>query len=338
MKMSKKDFYKILLLLPLFSIFVSCGNKEKGKENTGDISYGKTVIETGELAAVNSKAFVLQRYGRYWYEMKVIGIIEHGAIVSEGDSVMQLDPTDIKKYIIDRESQLEKELASLEKMYVDQDNNRNELESQEKSEKASFDLKKIELESSRFEPEKTKKVRELEFKQAEITLAKEQKKRKLQDIINRNDIKIQEIRVSQIHNEIQSAYDIIPSLTIRTPIAGVFQIAKNRRTNDLVKVGDNLYTGNNLANVPELKRMKVNTQVNETDFLKLKVGQGVNVRLDALPKVVFEGEVAYIGKLCHRKDEKSKQKVFDVEVNILKPDERLKPGMTVSCEFVGSDK
>ncbi|MDR1368747.1 MAG: efflux RND transporter periplasmic adaptor subunit [Dysgonamonadaceae bacterium] len=336
--MRKIYFYKTALLLLFFSVFVSCGNKEKGEENAGGKSYGKTVIETGELAAVNSKAFVLQRYGRYWYEMKVIGIIEHGAIVSEGDSVMQLDPTDIKKYIIDRESQLETELATLQKMYVDQDNKRNELESQEKSEKASFDLKKIELESSRFEPEKTKEIKELEFRQAEITLTKEQKKRKLLDIINSNDIKIQEIKVAQVRNEIQSAYDIIPALTIRTPIAGVFQIARNRRTNALVKVGDNLYTGNNLANVPELKWMKVNTQVNETDFLKLKAGQKVNVRLDALPKVVFEGKVAYIGKLCHRKDEKSKQKVFDVEVNILKPDERLKPGMTVSCEFVGSDK
>ncbi|MDR3060923.1 MAG: efflux RND transporter periplasmic adaptor subunit [Dysgonamonadaceae bacterium] len=337
MKMGKKDLFKVLLFFSLFSFFVSCGSKEKGKENTGESASGKTVIETGELAAVNSKAFVLQRYGRFWYEMKVIGIIEHGAIVSEGDSVMQLDPTDIKKYIIDRESQLETELATLQKMYVDQDNKRNELESQAKSEKASFDLKKIELESSRFEPEKTRKIKELEFRQAEITLAKEQKKRKLLDVINRNEIRIQEIRVEQVRNEIKSAYEIIPALTIRTPISGVFQIARNRRTNALVKIGDNLYTGNNLANVPELKWMKVNTQVNENDFLKLQLGQKVNVRLDALPKIVFEGKVAYIGKLCRKKDEKSRQKVFDVEVNILKPDERLKPGMTVSCEFVDSN-
>ncbi len=334
--MRKKDLYKILLLLPLFSILMSCGSKDESKKDTDKKSSGKIVVETGELAAVNSKAFVLQRYGRQWYEMKIIGIIEHGSIVSVGDSVMQLDPTDVKKYIIDRESQLETELATLQKMYVDQDIKRNELESQEKNEKASFELKKIELESSRFEPDKTKKVKQLEFKQAEITLAKEQKKRKLLDIINKNDIHIQEIKVEQIRSEIKSAYDIIPALTIRTPIDGVFQIARNRRTNTLLKVGDNLYAGNNLANVPELKWMKVNTQVNETDFLKLKLGQKVNVRLDALPKAIFEGEVAYIGKLCHRKDQKSKQKIFDVEVKISKPDERLKPGMTVSCEFLGS--
>ena len=86
--------------------------------------------------------------------------------------------------------------------------------------------------------------------------------------------------------------------------------------------------------MPELEFMKVNTQVNETDFLKLEVNQKVAVRLDALPKVVFEGEVAYIGKLCRLKETKSRQRVFDVEVRILEPDERLKPGMTVSCEFL----
>ena len=89
-----------------------------------------------------------------------------------------------------------------------------------------------------------------------------------------------------------------------------------------------------MANVPELEFMKVNTQVNETDFLKIAVGQKVAVRLDALPKVMFEGEVSYIGKLCRLKDQKSRQRVFDVEVRIVEPDERLKPGMTVSCEFL----
>jgi multidrug resistance efflux pump len=126
----------------------------------------------------------------------------------------------------------------------------------------------------------------------------------------------------------------LPALTIRTPISGVFQIDKNRMTDDLVKLGDNVYAGTNMANVPDLTHMKVNTFINETDFLKIRLGQKVAVRLDALPKIVFDGEIAYIGKLCRLKDPKSKQKVFDLEVNMLKPDERLKPGMTVGCEFL----
>ena len=137
-----------------------------------------------------------------------------------------------------------------------------------------------------------------------------------------------------MENEIQNAYNILPALTIHTPITGVFQIAQNHQTNTLIKVGDNLYPGSTMASVPELEWMKVNTCINENDFLKIKMGQKVTVRLDAMPNVAFDGEISYIGKLCHLKDEKSKQKIFDVEVTMLKSDARLKPGMTVSCEYL----
>lgn len=329
--------YRIALLFTVLLLTISCSDKTKDGEGDEKGSGGKTIIETGELAAVNSKSFVLARYGRNFFEMKVIGILEHGAIVSEGDSIIQLDPTEIKKFIIDRESNLETQLAALEKMKVDQDNKNSEYDSRIKSELASFDLKKIEYESSRFESERFRKIKELQFEQAKITLAKEKRKLELSKIIDANDFKIQEIRVNQVETEIKDAYNIIPALTIRTPISGVFQIAWNWRSNGLLKVGDNIYPGNNMANVPELKYMKVNTFINENDFLKIRVGQKVAVRLDAMPKVSFDGEISYLGKLSHLRDQKSRQKVFDVEVNILKPDERLKPGMTVSCEFLESN-
>ncbi|MDL2255177.1 efflux RND transporter periplasmic adaptor subunit [Parabacteroides sp. OttesenSCG-928-G06] len=330
--MERMKKYIISCCLPVL-LLVACNKagNEKGKEE--DLR-GKVIIETGELAAVNSKAFVLPRYGRYWYEMRIIGILEHGSIVQAGDSIIQVDPTEIKKFIIDRESNLETEVANLNKLMVDHENKINEQESKVKNETASFNLKKVELESSRFESDRLRRIKELEFEQAKIGLAKEKRKLELLQIVNANDLRIQEIKTQQIENEINDAYNILPTLTIYTPISGVFQIAHSYRTGTLVKVGDNIYPGNNIANVPELKWMKVNTFINETDFLKIHTGQKVTIRLDAMPNVSFDGEIAYIGKLCHLRDQKSKQKVFDVEVNIIKPDERLKPGMTVSCEFL----
>lgn len=307
-----------------------------GRISERKASDGSTIIETGELAAINSISFVIPRYGRHWYQMKVIGLLNHGEIVKKGDSIAQLDPADINKFILDQESNLETQLAVLEKLYVEQENREQESESRIRNEIASFDLKKIELEASRFESERLRRIKELEFEQAKINLEKEKRIYELNKVINANDLKIQEIRVEQIRKEIENAKNLLPVLTLRTPVSGVFQIEFNRQgtTRSLYKIGDNIYAGNNLANVPELEFMKVNTQVNETDFLKIGVNQKVAVRLDALPKVVFEGEVAYIGKLCRLKDPKSRQRVFDVEVRILKPDERLKPGMTVSCEFI----
>ena len=66
-------------------------------------------------------------------------------------------------------------------------------------------------------------------------------------------------------------------------------------------------------------------------------GDKVLVRLDALPEVAFEGWISDIGLFCHAKDpNKPRQKTFDVEVRLKESDERLKPGMTVSCEFIPS--
>lgn len=334
--MNKYTLSKICSLLIVLILFSSCENDLIKDILSGEKEKGKTIIETGELAAVNSKSFILTRYGQRWYQMKIIGILEHGSIVNEGDSIIQLDPTDIKKFIVDRESDMETQLATLEKMRVNQESKNSEYDSKIKNELATFELKKIELEASKFESERFRKIKELQFEQAKITLEKEKKKLELNKIIDANDFKIQEIRVRQIEDEIENSYNILPELTIRTPISGVFQIANNWATGGMIKVGDQIYTGNNLANVPELKYMKVNTFINENDFLKIKVGQKVAIRLDAMPKIVFDGEIAYIGKLCRRKDNKSREKVFDVEVKINKPDERLKPGMTVSCEFLES--
>ena len=300
-------------------------------------NFSQTIVETGELAAVDTRAFLMPRFSRSSSQMKVIGLLDQGTEVKPGDSIIQLDPTDIKKMIIDLEGELETQEASYAKLLVNQSNSRSEMETNLKNEQATFDLKKLGMEFSRFESDRIRKVKELEFQQAKINHEKVLNRIKQNKIIAANDLKIEKIRVEQIRRELEEAYNAMPKLTIRTPIKGIFQIARNRSTGSMVKIGDQIYSNNNIGNVPDLTRMKVNTTVNETDFFKIKIGQKVNVRLDANPDVIFKGEVSDIGKLCHLLDYKSRQKVFDIEVSILKTDLRLKPGMTVSCEFICSD-
>ena len=333
--MKRSRLNSLFLAFLAITLLFSCkkSSEPEGGRKTSD---GSVIVETGELAAVNSRSVVINRYGRQWYQMKIIGLLDHGEIVKKGDSIAQLDPADINKYILESESNLETQWAALEKLYVEQDNKKQERESRIKNETATFDLKKIELEASRFESERLRQIKQLEYEQAVINLEKEKRIYELNKTINSSELIIQEIRVEQIKKEIENAKKLIPLLTLRAPVSGVFQIATNSQNSNrnIYKIGDNIYAGNSLAIVPELEFMKVNTQVNETDFLKISLNQKVAVRLDAMPKIVFNGEVIYIGKLCRLKDQKSRQKVFDVEVKILKSDERLKPGMTVSCEFL----
>jgi len=313
--------------------FASCGSRDDGGADGKNVSGGKTIIESGTLEAINNQLFILPRYSMYWYEMRIIGILEHGKMVNEGDSVLQIDPSEVNKLIVERETNIETQLANIEKMYVSQANQISDLESRIRSETASYNLKKIELESSKFETELRRTIKQLEFKQAEIRLAKEKRRLELTKIIIANDLKIQEVRIRQIKSDLESFKQIVPMLTIRTPVAGVFQRGTNPRNGQMLNAGDMMYTGFSMGNVPELKWMRVNTFINENDFLKLWTGQKVIVRLDALPEIAFNGEISYIGRLCRQKEPNSRQKGFDVEVKMLEPDERLKPGMTVSCEF-----
>lgn len=333
-----KSVKHLMLLLPAALIMlISCKDQQVKIYKIEKGSFSQTIVETGELAAIQTRAFLMPRFGRYWSEMKIIGMLDQGTPVDAGDSIIQLDPTDVKKYIIDVEGQLETQEANLEKLIVNQSNSRSEMESTLKNEQATFELRKLEMEFSKFESDKIRKIKELEFEQSKINYNKAMRRIKLNKTMAENDMKIEKIRVEQQRQDLKDAYGVLPQLTIRTPISGIFQIARNRRTGTMVKIGDEIYSNNNMGNVPDLTWMKVNTTVSELDFYKISIGQKVVIRLDAIPDVKFKGEVSDIGKLCYLKDSKSRKKVFDVEVRLLDSDERLKPGMTVSCEFYSKE-
>ena len=329
----RKEHILLFFFVAAFT-FVSCsktGDNDANKENTSD----KSIFETGTLEAVNNVMFILSRT-MYFYELQIIGFLEHGAKVNAGDTVIKMDPSIVNKLIVEKETNLETQFANLEKLEVTQSNQIRDQETKVRNETATFELKKIELESSSFETERKRAISQLEFKQAEITLEKEKRKLELAKVVLANDMKIQQIKIRQIQNDIESFMRILPTLTIQTPVDGVFQRGINVRNGTPLNLGDMAYLTYPMGNVPQLKWMKVNTFINENDFRKLHVGQKVNVRLDALPEIKFAGEIAYIGKLCNPKERNSRQKGFEVEVKMLESDERLKPGMTVKCEFLSN--
>jgi multidrug efflux pump subunit AcrA (membrane-fusion protein) len=329
----------ILLFGLGLGLFLLSGCKEAVQDNNvikrGE--FKQTITETGELLTLDNRAIVMPRYGRYWYNMKIIGLVEHGAKVQAGDSLVQFDPTEVKKFIMDRQTQLENEQANLEKMLVQQKNNLNNLQSTLRSEEASFNLRKLTMEYTKFESERVQEIKRLQFRQAEINFEKVKRRIELTKVMSANDLKIQKIKVAQVENEIQMAQEVLPQLTLRAPISGIFQVARKRRSRDNLAVGDDVRFGNMVGSVPDLTWMKVETTVNEVDRAKINMGQEVVVRLDALPDVAFKAEVSFISVLCRHYDNDDPRKVFDVEVKLLESDERLKPGMTVSCEFIASD-
>lgn len=321
--------FLILIILP-----VSCGKAKKTDLTVMTGSFRQSVIESGELEAIKASYITMPRIAyQYGYQFKIIGLTEHGKLVHRGDSIIKLDPSSVYKYILEREDMLENELAAAKKQQVQSENNIQELTAQLRSEQAAYDLNKLELDRSRFDTDIKKKIKELELQQATVKLNKVKRNLELKPRLDNYDRKIQHIKVIQRESELKSAKETLKQFLLRSPLDGTFQVAVNKYSSNpqAWKLGDSPYQGYIIASIPDITWMKAKTYINEAEISKVKPGMKVIVRLDALPSVPFNGIITDISKICFTRD---REKVFDVMVGITESDLRLKPGMTVNCEYI----
>lgn len=323
-----------MVLSLLIALLTGCkrGSNDDFTVMTGP--FKQSITESGELEAVKASFITMPSIGwQYGYQFKIIGLTEHGKTIQKNDSIIKLDPSSIYKFIIEKEDVLENELAAAKKQAVQSENNIQELKAQLKSELAAYDLKKLEVERSKFDTDVKKRIKMLEFEQATIKLNKVKRNLEQKPAQDEYDRQIQKIKVVQCETDLKNAKETLNLLSIKSPLDGIFQVAENRFSSNpqIWKVGDSPYQGLILASIPDINKMQAKTYINEADFLKAKTGMKAIVRLDALPSVPFEGVVTYISKICLPRDH---EKVFNVTVEINDTDLRLKPGMTVNCEFI----
>jgi len=324
-------FVLFLLMIPFL---FSCRKSNNEGYTVMSGSFRQSIKQTGELQAVKASFIPMPGIDwQYGYQFKIIGLADHGKIVHKGDSIIKLDPSSIYRIIIEREDLLENVRADAKKQIVQNANNMQELNAQYKSELATYDLKKLEVNRSKFDSDVKKRIKRLEFQQESIKLYKIRRNLDLRPKLDDFDSRVQRIKVTQAQDALNNAKETLKLFLIRSPLDGIFQVAVNEWTENpqMWKVGDTPYQGQILASIPDVTFMKVKTYVNETDAKKVYTGMKVIVRLDALPSVLFKGSVTEISKICVARD---KEKVFNTVVTIDDSDIRLKPGMTVNCEYI----
>jgi HlyD family secretion protein len=331
-KVLREEIQISLLWGVLFLLASSCGRNQNGGYSVMNGPFRQSVIETGELQAVNASYLVMPRINYiYGYNLKLVGLAEHGKTVHKGDLVIRVDPSTVQKYIIEKRESLETEKAATNKLQAQLTNNLQDLKAQIRNEQASYDIKKLGVQKSGFESAGIRKVMELEFRQAEIRLNKLKRNLELRPKLDSLDFRIQRIKVMQKENEVKAAQDALEKLSVLSPLEGIFVVEENWNTGQTIKVGDAVYSGEPVAMIPDIRSMKVKGFVQENDISKIKSDINVIVRLDALPAIPFHGKISKIGKVCIERDSK---KIFPAEVLISESDLRLKPGMTVSCEYI----
>ena len=208
-----------------------------------------------------------------------------------------------------------------------------QLEADLQSAEAALQLANIEMQRVQYESEAQKEITQYKLEIAQTELNRLETKLDQTRIIDAEAVLIQKAKVRQVRSSIDKANRAIEKFTIKAPSSGIVEHYRNRRSRNKIAVGEEFWPGDRLIGLPDLSKMKVQTSVVETDIAKVERGQAVVVRLDAYPKMRFEGKIDYVGITCYEKDHDSKIKIFDVEVLIDEQNPILRPGMTVSCEI-----
>jgi HlyD family secretion protein len=92
-----------------------------------------------------------------------------------------------------------------------------------------------------------------------------------------------------------------------------------------------------VATLPDLTVMMSKTYVNEVDVRRVKIGQKVDIGLDAYPDKKLGGNVVRVANVGEQRPN-SDAKVFEVSVEIKGSDLTLRPSMTTSNKILTSVK
>jgi hypothetical protein len=199
--------------------------------------------------------------------------------------------------------------------------------------KFAVEERQITLDQSKYEPPAS-------IRQAEIDLQKSQ--RNYEQAVQNYKLKYSKAKATI--GEITASYDqskrkyetlmsVLNEFTVKAPKTGML-IYKRDWDGKKQGVGATVNAWNNVvATLPNLSKMISKTYINEIDISKVKVGQKVEIGVDAFPEKKFTGEVTEVANIGEQM-RGTNAKVFEVKILVHEFDSILRPAMTTKNTII----
>lgn len=325
-------------LLFLFINFVCACNREPVKE----VPVGKAVrgtfyldiYEEGEIEATRSTNVTSPNISWRYGTMKITQIVKDGKEVKTGDTLLVFDPSEVKKGVVEAEARLGMNRAELEKLQAQQESDLEELKADYEITRISQEISKIKFESAGYEANIKKKEIQLNLEKANIALDRADEQIKNRIKIQKEELKQKKLSIDQDVARLTEANETLKKLFLVSPSPGIAILNRSWSSGNKFQVGDQCWAGFPLIQLPDLTSLKATVKINEVDISKISKGLNVEIKPDAFSTSIYKGEVSTVANLAVNKDEKSKIKVFPVEIQLKETDKKLLPGLTVSCRII----
>jgi HlyD family secretion protein len=214
--------------------------------------------------------------------------------------------------------------------------------------KAQFDVRRAELEVGKNELASTidAKKNDLALVEAKRALAQLEQDLKSHTASGQATIAVADEKANKARLAMQQAQQSIEKMTVRAPMDGLIAIEKNLDSTGGMfwggmaipdyREGDQTQPGSTIAQVIDLAELEVSAKIDERDRSNIKIGQPVEIQLDALPGHTFRGTVKTVGNMARRNFwEDATAGRFDIMIQLPNDDPRLRAGFTAQVVIRG---
>ncbi len=271
-------------------------------------------------------------------ELRIVWLAPSGSMVKEKDPIIRFDPSSLKQQLREKEAALKQAEAALAQakaeagITADQDQ-RDLKESHYQVERAGLEVSKQEI------------VSKLQGEESRIDLQVAEKKMSVQSAKTGLDEASNAAKVAGLDRQRQKAQDEVDltkqrleKMELRAPITGMIVYLSNFAQGWMnakpFKVGDQVWPGAVIAQLPDLATIEMEAKVEEIDRGRMVNGQSARVRLDALPEKVFDGKLIQLSPLTEMGWEWPPTRSFRGWAAITTKDDRLRPGMNGRLDVV----
>lgn len=319
------------LLLFVFLGARLVGSLETDTVATFEVRPGPFVREVearGSLKAVKATpVLVPPESGR---SQKVAFLAKDGAILKQGDTVAEFDPYDAQKEAADGQADLTAARAKIDKARAEGSKN-------EKSLGLDRDVAREELDRaetykltdeglfSRHQIIESQLDRDLFASRADVAGRKLDASGKLSSA----ERALGEIDAGKARLKVDIAEKGLRSLRIAAPHDGLLVLERNWR-GEVTFVGDTLWPGQKIAELPDLSQLEAKVFVLEADGAGLKAGLHARLAIEGRPGEEHEATVSRVEPLAKTRDYQSPVKYFEATLSLARTDPALmKPGQKV---------
>lgn len=270
---------------------------------------------------------------------KIAWLARDGKRVKKGELIARLDPTDFESELRDGEGSLE---SVKEKIAKAEAARRASILGLDLDAAMASDEEKLARTFQRRDTEIFSRYERIES-QIDASLARAKMEhaegvKKSRQALDASNLELLGIDRSKARRKVALAKQGLASIEVRAPHDGILLLAKNWR-GEPNRVGDIVWGGRKLAEIPDLAQMKVKAFVLEADAGGLAPGQKARVTIEADPATTWKATVSQLEAIAKPRVRGVPVQYFGLTLALEKTDPAtMKPGQTITAEIEVANK